>query len=53
MLYVKGADNIEPDSKLSDLRIIKDIASKCGYKIRTVAAPTSDEESNDIHVSLM
>ncbi|KAH8284145.1 hypothetical protein KR054_011235 [Drosophila jambulina] len=39
MLYVKGADNIEAAAKLSDLKIIQDIAKKLGAKTRVVATP--------------
>lgn len=43
MLYVKGADNIEPAFKLADLKIIQEIAKKLGAKTRVVATP---EETN-------
>lgn len=51
MLYVKGADNIEPNAKLNDLRIIRDIATKCGFKVRTVPTPTKEEDETDALVS--
>lgn len=40
MLYVKNAKNIEPNARLEDIQIIKEIACKCGFKVRTVSAPT-------------
>lgn len=43
MLYVKGADNIEPAFKLADIKIIQEIAKKLGAKTRVVATP---EETN-------
>ncbi|XP_055373624.1 translation initiation factor IF-2, mitochondrial isoform X2 [Condylostylus longicornis] len=44
MLYVKGADNIEPTSKLEDMKIIREIVTKCGMKCRFVAAPEKSIE---------
>lgn len=39
MLYVKDAKNLEPNARLEDFQIIKEIAGKCGFKVRTVSAP--------------
>ncbi|XP_030370264.1 translation initiation factor IF-2, mitochondrial isoform X2 [Scaptodrosophila lebanonensis] len=39
MLYVPGADNIEPNARLEDLKLIQDISKKLGCKTRVVAAP--------------
>ncbi|XP_034661170.1 translation initiation factor IF-2, mitochondrial [Drosophila subobscura] len=44
MLYVKGADNIEPAAKLPDLKIIQEIAKKLGAKTRVVATPETSSE---------
>ncbi|XP_050100278.1 translation initiation factor IF-2, mitochondrial isoform X1 [Anopheles aquasalis] len=44
MLYVKGIGSIESQARLEDPRVIKDIASKCGFKTKIVAAPTVEEE---------
>lgn len=44
MLYVPGADNIEANAKLEDLKIIQNIAKKLGAKTRVVAAPEADTE---------
>lgn len=41
-MYVKGADNLEPSARLEDLKIIREIALKCGQKTKVVAAPTHD-----------
>lgn len=41
MLYVKGAGNIDPDARLEDQKIIKEIVTKCGLKMKIVAAPTT------------
>ncbi|EDW49131.1 translation initiation factor IF-2, mitochondrial isoform X1 [Drosophila sechellia] len=52
MLYVKGADNIEPAFKLADLKIIQEIAKKLGAKTRVVATPeestTDDQKERDV-----
>ncbi|XP_067629595.1 translation initiation factor IF-2, mitochondrial [Eurosta solidaginis] len=47
MLYVKGADNIEPNARLDDLKIIQEIANKCGTKTRIVAAPDIEHDKSD------
>ncbi|XP_011202629.2 translation initiation factor IF-2, mitochondrial [Bactrocera dorsalis] len=44
MLYVKGADNIEPQARLDDLKIIQEIVNKCGVKTRIVSAPEVEVE---------
>lgn len=43
MLYVKGADNIEPQARFEDLKLVKEIALKLGYKTKIVAAPAKEE----------
>lgn len=43
MLYVKNAPDIDPNTKLEDPSIIKDILSKLGLKMKIVAAPTKEE----------
>lgn len=49
MLYVRGADNIEPSARLEDPKIIKDIANKCGMKTKIVSAPSiEDAEDNNV-----
>lgn len=44
MLYVKGADNIEPSHSLRDFKIIKEISNRCGMKTIPVSAPTKHDE---------
>lgn len=39
MLYVKGATNLDPDSRLEDLKIAREIVTKCGMKCRFISAP--------------
>lgn len=51
MLYVKGIDSIEPGAKLSELNIIKEIALKCGFMIRTLPSPSHHIEVDESHVS--
>ncbi|KAH8326739.1 hypothetical protein KR067_012762 [Drosophila pandora] len=46
MLYVKGADNIEPDAKIPDLQIIQEIAKKLAVKTRVVAPPDNASEDD-------
>ncbi|XP_004530674.2 translation initiation factor IF-2, mitochondrial [Ceratitis capitata] len=47
MLYVKGADNIEPNARLDDLKIIQEIVNKSGAKTRIVSAPEDDSVDSD------
>lgn len=50
MLFVKDANNIEPNAQLHDLKVIQEIVKKLGNKVRIVAAPTSksvEDESTD------
>ncbi|KAJ6638505.1 Translation initiation factor IF-2, mitochondrial [Pseudolycoriella hygida] len=41
MLYVKEADNLEPSTVLNDMKIIREIALKCGQKTKIVTAPAT------------
>lgn len=41
MLYVKGANNIEPNARLENFNIILEITQKCGYKARVISQPAS------------
>lgn len=57
MLYIKGADNLEPNAQLEDLKIAREIAIKCGLKTKVVAQPsvadaTAAEDSKDRDVFL-
>lgn len=45
MLYVKEAPDIHPKTRLEDINIIKEIAKKCGTRIRIIAAPSSKQQS--------
>lgn len=53
MLYVKGANDLDPSARLADIKIIKEIANKCGMKTKIIAAPTIIEidESKDKDVT--
>mgnify|MGYP002655291910 CR=1 FL=1 len=44
MLYTKDAPDIHPKTKLEDINIIKDIAKKCGMRIKIVGAPDTNQE---------
>ncbi|XP_017478138.1 PREDICTED: translation initiation factor IF-2, mitochondrial [Rhagoletis zephyria] len=46
MLYVKGADNIEPHARLDDLKIIQEICNKCGVKSRIVSTPVEEHDDD-------
>lgn len=41
MLYVKNVEEMEPETRLEDMKIIKDIVAKCGMKMKIVAAPVT------------
>lgn len=42
MLYIKGADNLEPSARLEDMKITREIALKCGQKTKVIAPPSND-----------
>lgn len=46
MLYVKGAEDIEAEARLDDLKIIQEIVNKCGAKTRIVSAPDVEVEDS-------
>lgn len=50
MLYVKGADNLEPTARLDDIKIIKEIVNKCGYKLKFIANPGDIEVEVKVHI---
>lgn len=43
MLYVKDAPDIHPRTRLEDIGIIKEIAKKCGSRVKIVAAPSKSQ----------
>lgn len=48
MLYVKNIEEMEAESRLEDMKIVKNIVAKCGMKMKIVAAPTTAvEETKD------
>lgn len=49
MLYVKGADNLEPTFRLEDPKIIREIAIKCGLKTKIIAAPVVEVAEQKVH----
>lgn len=50
MLYVRGANDIEPSARLEDPKIIKDIVNKCGMKTKIVSAPSVDEAEDNVRI---
>ncbi|KAL1402781.1 hypothetical protein pipiens_005920 [Culex pipiens pipiens] len=44
MLYVKGAGSIEPEARLEDQKIVKEILQKCGLRMKIVAAPSAEKQ---------
>lgn len=47
MLYVKDSPDIHPKTRLEDINIIKEIAKKCGARIKIVAAPTKNQSEEE------
>lgn len=39
MLYVKNVTDFEPNTRIEDMKILKDIVEKCGCKMRIIAPP--------------
>jgi translation initiation factor IF-2 len=48
MLYVKDAPDIHPKTRLEDINIIKEIAKKCGMRIKIVAAPSAQSKEPEV-----
>lgn len=48
MLYVKETPDIHPRTRLEDINVIKEIAKKCGMRIKIVAAPGPKLQHNEI-----
>lgn len=44
LLYFPEIKDIRPTAQIESLHTLKEIAGKCGYKIRIVAAPTHEEK---------
>lgn len=47
MLYIKDVDNLEPHARLEDMKIIREIALKCGHKTKVIAAPSRTAAAAD------
>lgn len=47
LLYFPQIRDIRPSAQIEDLNLLKDIAGRCGYKVRTVAPP-SDEVIQEV-----
>lgn len=47
MLYVKDSPDIHPKTRLEDINIIKEIAKKCGTRIKIVAAPSKHQSEEE------
>lgn len=43
-MYFPIIKDIRPTAKIEDLHLLKEIAGKCGYKIRIVAQPNAEEK---------
>lgn len=43
LLYFPQIKDIRASAKIDDLRLVKDIAAKCGFKVRNVAQKSDDE----------
>lgn len=52
MLYFPEIRDIRPSAKIEDLHLVRDIALKCGYKVRFVAPPTPEEKEEVVSETL-
>lgn len=50
LLYFPEIQDIRPSAKIEDLNLVRDIALKCGYKVRFVAPPFADEKEEVVSV---
>lgn len=53
LLYFPEIKNIEPTAQIESLHVLKEIAFKCGYKIRIVAPPAKEEKQEIVSKSFM
>lgn len=44
LLYIREIEDIGPKAQIESIHLLKDIAFKCGYKIRIVASPNAEEK---------
>lgn len=44
LLYVPEVKDISPKATIESLHTLKEIAAKCGYKIRAVPSPNAEEK---------
>lgn len=51
MLYVEDSQCLEPNASIDDLTFIREIATKCGYKVKYIAAPSSKSDESVSQVS--
>lgn len=42
LLLFPTVTDIRPEAKIENVHLLKDIAAKCGYKIRMVAPPNAE-----------
>lgn len=53
MLYVDNANNLDPKAILDDLKVIRDIVTRCGMKSKIIASPTSEIEDDSLKVNII
>lgn len=53
MLYVDGAEDLDPKACLHDPKIIKDIVSRCGLKTQYIPPPKVAADTIDTSVCLI
>lgn len=46
MLYVKNVTDFEADTRIEDMKVLKEIIEKCGCKMRVIAAPSHEHQEH-------
>lgn len=53
LLYFPQIKDIRPSAQIEDLQILKDIAYKFGYKVRTVAPPNTEDKREIVSLNFL
>lgn len=43
LYFPDSCPDIRPTAKIEDVHVLRDIATKCGYKVRYIAAPSEEK----------
>lgn len=53
LLYIPDVKDISSTAQIESLHTLKEIAAKCGYKIRVVPSPNAEEKKEIVSKELL